>query len=714
VLSGAFRWANTATLYGSGVVVKVGHDYRWNADAFEADGALKAEYVNIQDPTNEACGQCHGLVHTDLDTPLVLTGCDPQVSRTAATGQVISPQRISDSGMNLAAKDTLTRSWDIHAERGVECTDCHFALNNPVYYQAEQTLDHLTFDPRRLEINEYLQRPLHQFARGQSNLNLAGGQEQIASAMPATMRRCESCHDADAAHTWLPYRQRHMAQLACETCHIPQIAAPAYEQVDWTVIQSDATPQTVCRGVSGESGSLNALLTGYTPVLMPRGSSDGQTRLSPYNLVASWYWVYGDPPRPVRQQDLEAAFLDGEIHAPEVVSVFDQDADGMLADSELLINTSEKQTFIAERLSDLGLAAPRIVGDIQPYSLNHNVVNGDWAIRDCQACHSQESRVTQPLQVAAAIPGGVMPDFVADSQGVANGELYQLGTALYYRPVAQNSDLYVLGHNRVNWVDLVGALAFVGVMAAVGLHGGLRFFAALRQPRHTPQLKRVYMYSFYNRLWHWLQTITILLLLFTGLVIHKPDTFGLFSFTGVVLTHNVLAAILVINAALSLFYHLVSGKIQQFIPRPMGFFDDAIVQARFYLQGIFKGELHPFEKTPDKKLNPLQQVTYFGILNVLLPLQTITGVLMWGAQRWPETAARLGGVSLLAPFHSLIAWFFAAFILAHVYLTTTGHRPLSSMEAMILGWDEVEVYDPGVEPAVSPLSVSNEEVDACS
>ena len=38
-------------------------------------------------------------------------------------------------------------------------------------------------------------------------------------------------------------------------------------------------------------------------------------------------------------------------------------------------------------------------------------------------------------------------------------------------------------------------------------------------------------------------------------------------------------------------------------------------------------------------MNPIQKLTYFGILNVLLPLQIITGALMWGVQRWPEIAS---------------------------------------------------------------------------
>jgi hypothetical protein len=56
-----------------------------------------------------------------------------------------------------------------------------------------------------------------------------------------------------------------------------------------------------------------------------------------------------------------------------------------------------------------------------------------------------------------------------------------------------------------------------------------------------------------------LQTAAILLLLFTGLIIHQPDTFGLFSFAYVVQVHNVLAAVLVVNAALAFFYHVVSS-----------------------------------------------------------------------------------------------------------------------------------------------------------
>jgi thiosulfate reductase cytochrome b subunit len=262
-----------------------------------------------------------------------------------------------------------------------------------------------------------------------------------------------------------------------------------------------------------------------------------------------------------------------------------------------------------------------------------------------------------------------------------------------YEANAASADLYIFGKSSVSWIDWFGMIAFLGTLLAVGAHGGLRFASALRLPKHTPQLKQVYVYTVYERFWHWLQTFTILGLIFTGLVIHKPDLFGLFAFKSMVQVHNILAAIVVINAALSLFYHLASGEIKQFIPRPAGFYDQAIVQAKFYLQGIFKNEPHPFEKVPERKLNPLQQLTYFGLLNVLLPGQVITGALMWGAQRWPDLALSVGGLPLLAPVHSLIAWLLATFVVLHVYLTTTGHTPLANIQAMMNGWDMVETHE---------------------
>ncbi len=711
--SGNIEWANTVTLLGSGIIEQNGGEFSWNPLAFSEEGYLKDEYVKIQDPTNDNCSLCHGLIHSDIEEPLVLSGCSLNFPHTATTGQIISSQKISFSGMNLKDKADLTHSWDIHAERGLKCTDCHYSLNNPAYYQAssETQPEHLEYDPRRLEIGEYLDKPDHNFARGQS------AQSTIAPELKGTMRRCESCHNPQIHKDWLPYVERHMAELACESCHAPKLSAPAVQAYDWTVLQENGQPISECRGVVQETESQDELIEGFEPVLLQRTDIDGNKMLAPYNLVSSWYWVYDDPNgvRPVLLEDLQKVWLSDDSYAPDILSTFDTDQDGDLSNVELRIDSEEKVSLITQKLESLGLLNPRITGEIQPYSINHNIIEGQWAIQDCQACHTDQSRLNKPFILSSYTPGGVKPEFVNDSNTTpTSGIIVQEDGQLVFEPEPSEYGIYVFGYNRVVWVDVIGALFFVGVLLGVLVHGSIRFFHSLRAPRKERTTRKVYMYHVYERFWHWLQTFVIIILIFTGLIIHRPDIFGWLNFRYMVTIHNISAVILLVNAGLSLFYHLASGEIKQFIPRPYGFFDQAIVQAKYYLRGIFQGGFHPFEKTPEKKMNPLQQATYFAILNILLPLQILTGAMMWGVQRWPEVAGMFGGLPFLAPFHSLVAWTFASFIVGHVYLTTTGYKPLSGMEAMVTGWEEVETHldhEGEADPSLSERGDAPSETD---
>jgi len=689
---GSFGDANTATLLGLDVVDYDGATWNWNTEAFvEETSELKSEFVKIQDPTNANCAACHGEVHTAINEPLTYTACDLDFPQTATTGQVVASQRISASGVNLSNKDELDRSWDIHAERQLQCTDCHYALNNPAHaFEAQgDNPEHLVYDPRTLEIGEYLERPDHNFARGES------AQFNVAPELKGTMRRCESCHDASKGHSdWLPYIETHIAVVACETCHIPQMYAPAIESYDWTVLTTNNEPVKTCRGVDGEPNQITSLVTGYEPVLLNRNNVDGDQLLAPYNLITTYYWVYEDNngnKRPVRLTDLEAVYFENGSYASDIIAAFDANADGSLSNDELKIDSSAKEDLVKTKLASLGLNDPRIEGLTQPYSINHNVTRGENAVNDCKTCHDDDSRITQPIMLSSYAPNGTMPVFDSNNNVNASGEIVTgEDGAIYYNPVPANDDMYVFGSSRVNWIDWLGALMFAGSLLGVIGHGTMRYLSGRKQTKGPKRTERIYMYESYRRFWHWLQTASIVILLFTGLIIHRPDIFGVFSFHGVVIIHNVLAVVLVLNAALSLIYHLATDRVREFIPHPYGFFDDAIVQAKYYMTGIFNREPHPFEKRPDSRMNPIQKATYFGILNVLLPLQIITGALMWAVQKFPNI---LGGLPFLAPFHSLVAWSFATFILVHVYMTTTGATPLEAMRAMVTGYEEVEVHE---------------------
>jgi thiosulfate reductase cytochrome b subunit len=199
------------------------------------------------------------------------------------------------------------------------------------------------------------------------------------------------------------------------------------------------------------------------------------------------------------------------------------------------------------------------------------------------------------------------------------------------------------------------------------------------------------LYALHERIWHWMQAAAMVLLALSGFAIHAPDRFGILgSMARAVSWHSWIGLALILNAFLGLFYHLTADKYHHFLPKMDDFTGGAIRQARYYLYGIFKGEPHPYETDPRHKLNPLQKVTYLALLNVLLPYQIVTGVLMWGANRWPALFEKAGGLRALGPAHTLGAYFFLAFLIGHIYLATTGRTPWSLLRAMVTGYESQE------------------------
>jgi thiosulfate reductase cytochrome b subunit len=706
---GDYPWANSSSLSQNGILLESDGQWTWNSDKFQADGSLVEGALSIRKPRNENCARCHGIVDNRLDSPLTVSSDLTTRSMSDRTGQIISPQKVFNSGMNIAGKESLAHPFDVHSDRVVGCVNCHYSLNNPVYFQQreESRPAHLDFDPRRLSSADYLQRPLHQFAKGSSTHGLA------AAGSENSLRRCESCHDAEKVHLWLPYRQRHFNSLACESCHVPELYGPALQTLDWTLPEPDGEPRRRYRNVDGDPASADGLIQGFRPVLLARETAGGGSKLSPYNLVTSWFWLAGNPARPVSREQLVAALYEGDRPHTDLLRALDDDDDGRLSGSELSLDSAERAAAVRERLQASGLDNVRLGSEITPFTISHNVVNGRWATRECTSCHSKESLFAMVFPLSDFQAGGQLPAHNNGAGGhaglVLSGEIVRRNDGgVAYIPDSGANGFYIIGLHGLDLVDKLGLLMFFGVALGVTAHALARYYfkrrRAHRHPGEAPVTRPVYMYDRYERLWHWLQASAILILLGTGLIIHKPHIFGMFSFAYVVQVHNVLGFILLINAALALFYNLASGEIRQYLPEPKGFVGRSMAQTLYYTRGIFAGEPHPLEKTKERKLNPLQQITYLAILNILLPAQVITGVLIWGLQEWPHLATSLGGLPVLAPIHTLVAWAFSAFIVMHVYLTTAAGETLAAgIKSMISGWEHVAHHEPKstVEPQES-------------
>lgn len=192
-----------------------------------------------------------------------------------------------------------------------------------------------------------------------------------------------------------------------------------------------------------------------------------------------------------------------------------------------------------------------------------------------------------------------------------------------------------------------------------------------------------YLYTRYERFWHWLQMALILILLITGFEVH--GLFNLFGFQTAVKVHNYAGLTWLIAFAFFVFWIFTTGEWKQYIPTTRKMF--AVV--KYYSYGIFRGESHPVPKRKEAKHNPLQRLVYLSLAALLLPVQMVTGFLYWGYNSWADWG--FGGLALkvVATVHMAGAFAILSFLIVHVYMTTTGHSLFAHIKAMITGWEEV-------------------------
>ncbi len=203
-------------------------------------------------------------------------------------------------------------------------------------------------------------------------------------------------------------------------------------------------------------------------------------------------------------------------------------------------------------------------------------------------------------------------------------------------------------------------------------------------------VNKVYIYKRFERFWHWSQASLILFLAISGFEIH--DTIHLFGFEKAVEFHRVASISLIVLIIFAIFWHLAFDEWRQYIPTQKYL----IAQVRFYLFGMFKGEKHPTKKTALQKLNPLQRLIYLAFKLFMIPVVVISGLLyMFDKTIDANEVVVISKFDLgtIALWHTFGAFLLIAFLIVHVYMTTTGHTYTSNIKAMITGYEEIETEE---------------------
>jgi thiosulfate reductase cytochrome b subunit len=200
---------------------------------------------------------------------------------------------------------------------------------------------------------------------------------------------------------------------------------------------------------------------------------------------------------------------------------------------------------------------------------------------------------------------------------------------------------------------------------------------------------RVYLLPLWLRVWHWTNALLIIVLAATGFSLHfAGEGAYLVPFSLAARIHDIAGIALVAAYAFFVIANIVSGNWWQYVPKPPGVMNRVMVQTKFYLWGIFRGEPHPYPPTKEVNFNAMQALMYWAIMYLVMPFVLLTGLVFFFPTLAPDRLFGLDGLLPVATAHYLAGAVIVLFMIAHIYLGTTGNRPTSMFKMMITGWHE--------------------------
>lgn len=200
-------------------------------------------------------------------------------------------------------------------------------------------------------------------------------------------------------------------------------------------------------------------------------------------------------------------------------------------------------------------------------------------------------------------------------------------------------------------------------------------------------MKKIKKYKRFERFWHWGQAALIFFLAVTGFEVH--DSIHIFGFEKAVIFHRYASYALLLLIGLAIFWHFTTDEWRNYIPT----LKNIRAQFRYYTVGMFRNEPHPTRQGRWQKLNPLQIFTYLAFKILIVPIVVLSGLLYMLHKTINANDVVIISdfdLSVIASWHTFGAFVLVAFVILHVYMTTTGERPTSNIRAMVTGYEEFE------------------------
>lgn len=207
------------------------------------------------------------------------------------------------------------------------------------------------------------------------------------------------------------------------------------------------------------------------------------------------------------------------------------------------------------------------------------------------------------------------------------------------------------------------------------------------EERHTPWI----------RICHWINMISITLLILTGFYINTPLHFRLFSnmdFPRIL--HFAMAFVLCFGVLLRVYYAIATKDSKNII---FSFREDIKKLPSMLKYYLFLSDTHPYYG----KYNPGQKMMYTGWF-ILILIQILTGFMLYNPNAFLGLGGLLGGMMVVRMIHLVITWLFVITVALHVYLDVSEGIPV--LKSMFTGKIPAD-FDHGVHETEEPADEHN-------
>lgn len=203
--------------------------------------------------------------------------------------------------------------------------------------------------------------------------------------------------------------------------------------------------------------------------------------------------------------------------------------------------------------------------------------------------------------------------------------------------------------------------------------------------------ERIYFYPIWLRIWHGINALGIIVLIFTGIRLQYSDLNVLgIGFGQAVSLHNIFGILVSVNYLLFVLGNIFTSNKKYYRIKPKGLINRVKKQARFYTSGLFKGEEQPFPLSEKRKFNPLQKYSYIIVMYLFMPILIITGIALLFPELIIEKIYSFSGIFLTAFFHAGIGFLVSIFLIVHLYVASIGKSPLDNFRSIFNGYHDVE------------------------